>query len=46
MNKNGLPERGWKAKSLIFTEKAKEQGGRCDLQVVTAIEELINAASN
>jgi hexosaminidase len=35
---------GWKDKSLELTEKAREQGGRCDLQVVTAIEELIETA--
>ena len=32
---------GWKQKSLQACEKAKQQGGRCDLQVVTAIEQLI-----
>jgi hexosaminidase len=32
---------GWKRKSLETCEKAKQQGGRCDLQVVTAIEQLI-----
>jgi len=37
------PPAGWKTESLKITMKAKEQGGRCDLQVVTAIEELVNA---
>ncbi len=35
----------WEKKSLVTTEKAKEQGGRCELQVVTAIEELIQTAA-
>ena len=39
------PPVGWKDKCLILTEKAREQGGRCDLQVVTAIEELIETAA-
>ncbi|MBK7713682.1 MAG: family 20 glycosylhydrolase [Bacteroidales bacterium] len=38
------PPPGWKEKCLDLTEKAKEQGGRCELQVVTAIEELIETA--
>jgi hexosaminidase len=42
-NQSSLPT-GWKAKSLEITKKAKEQGGRCDLQVVTAIEELVSTA--
>lgn len=33
---------GWKEKSLVSCRQAKEQGGRCDLQVVTAIESLVN----
>ncbi len=45
MNTRSSPPGGWKTESLEITKKAKEQGGRCDLQVVTAIEELINAAS-
>jgi hypothetical protein len=45
--KNGVaPPSGWKDKNLEITEKAKEQGGRCDLQVVTAIEALIEAAES
>ena len=40
------PPAGWKEKNLEITEKAKEQGGRCDLQIVTAIEELIEEAEN
>ena len=39
------PPAGWKEKCLEVTEKAKEQGGRCDLQIVTAIEELIETAA-
>jgi len=30
---------------MKITEPAKEQGGRCDLQMVTAIEELVNSAA-
>ena len=40
------PPSGWKEKNLEITELAKEQGGRCDLQIVTAIEELIEAAED
>jgi hypothetical protein len=39
------PPAGWKEKNLEITEKAKEQGGRCDLQIVTAMEELIETAA-
>jgi hexosaminidase len=31
----------WRQKCLEITAKAKQQGGRCELQVVTAIEELV-----
>ena len=44
MNNHSSPPGGWKTESLRITKRAKEQGGRCDLQVVTAIEELVNAA--
>jgi hexosaminidase len=43
MNNHSSPPTGWKTESLEITKKAKEQGGRCDLQVVTAIEELVMA---
>ncbi len=43
MNNNASPPTGWKSKGMDITAQAKEQGGRCDLQVVTAIEELIQA---
>ncbi len=39
------PPAGWKENSLEITRKARQQGGRCELQVVTAIEELIGKAS-
>jgi hexosaminidase len=45
MKKGVKPPAGWKDKSLEITESAKEQGGRCDLQVVSAIEELIESAA-
>ncbi|MBZ5856019.1 beta-N-acetylhexosaminidase [Flavihumibacter profundi] len=38
------PPLGWETKSLQITKKAKEQGGRCELQVVTAIEQLVKTA--
>jgi len=44
INKLCLVPAGWKKESLGITQTAKEQGGRCDLQVVTAIEELVSAA--
>lgn len=44
LNNHSSPPTGWKGETLKITKKAKEQGGRCDLQVVTAIEELVNAA--
>ncbi len=44
LDRNESPLAGWKARSFEITKKAKEQGGRCDLQVVTAIEELIETA--
>lgn len=37
-------DKNWQAEKLLVLKKAKEQGGRCDLQVVTAIEELVKAA--
>lgn len=45
LKNHSAPPAAWKAESLDITKKAKEQGGRCDLQVVTAIEELVNSAS-
>jgi hexosaminidase len=38
------PPSGWKRECMEITKEAKEQGGRCELQVVTAIEELVNTA--
>jgi len=45
IKKGTKPPSGWKDKSLEITEAAKVQGGRCDLQVVTAIEELVETAA-
>ncbi len=45
MKTGSKPPAGWKDKSLQITDKAKEQGGRCDLQVVSAVEELIETAA-
>lgn len=45
MKNRSKPPAGWREKSLEITQKAKEQGGRCDLQVVTAVEELIETAA-
>ena len=39
------PPSTWKAKSLSVTKKALQQGGRCELQVVTAINQLIDTAA-
>lgn len=39
------PSRGWLEQALAKTEMAREQGGRCELQVVTAIEKLIKRAA-
>lgn len=39
------PPLQWKTNSLKATQKARQQGGRCDLQVVSAIEELIQSVS-
>jgi hypothetical protein len=39
-----MPPAGWKIESLRITKRAKEQGERCELQVVSAIENLVNAA--
>lgn len=46
MDRHKSPPKDWKTRNMEIAERAKEQGGRCDLQVVTAIEELINAAAN
>ena len=35
----------WLAQQLAITASAREQGGRCELQVVDPIEKLINAAA-
>ena len=40
--KSGSP--AWKTKALESTAAARQQGGRCDLQVVNPIEALIKAA--
>jgi hexosaminidase len=42
--KTGPPPAGWRDKCMSVTKAAREQGGRCDLQVVTAIEELVDRA--
>jgi hypothetical protein len=39
------PEAGWLAEQGKIAEKAKEQGGRCELQVVAPVERLIEAAA-
>jgi hexosaminidase len=36
-----IPPAEWKKNALVVLEKAKEQGGRCDLQVVSAIAQLV-----
>jgi hexosaminidase len=39
------PPPGWEKKCRLVTEKAKQQGGRCDLQVVKPVEQLISTAA-
>jgi hexosaminidase len=39
------PPPGWKDKCMEIIAKAREQGGRCEIQVVTAIEELVETAA-
>ncbi|MDP4211344.1 MAG: family 20 glycosylhydrolase [Bacteroidota bacterium] len=39
------PDADWLEGQLKITEKAREQGGRCELQVVTQVEQLIKAAA-
>ncbi len=39
------PPPGWKDKCMDIIAKAREQGGRCEIQVVTAIEELVETAA-
>ncbi|MBS1609350.1 MAG: family 20 glycosylhydrolase [Bacteroidetes bacterium] len=34
----------WVSQNMAITERAKEQGGRCDLQVIKPIQKLIKAA--
>jgi len=35
----------WLRERLLLVEKAKQQSGRCELQVVNPIEQLLRAAS-
>lgn len=37
------PPSAWKPKAIAAIDKAKEQGGRCDLQVVSAIRQLVDS---
>ena len=43
INSKNVPQ-GWKEKAQMVLKKATRQGGRCDLQVVTAVEQLVNKA--
>jgi hexosaminidase len=40
-----LPK-SWRGESLLILQAAKQQGGRCELQVVNAIEELVMRAKD
>ncbi len=40
------PPKAWKADCLQLTKNATQQGGRCELQVVTAINQLIFTAAS
>ena len=42
-NSKSIPPPNWKPDSYTALSKAGEQGGRCDLQVVTAIKKLVNS---
>ncbi len=39
------PASSWKVNSMAVTKKATQQGGRCELQVITAINQLIVIAA-
>lgn len=41
-SKKGPPS-AWKSKARAALDKAKEQGGRCDLQIVSAIRQLVDS---
>ncbi len=43
INSKTLPPPNWKPASYTSLRKATDQGGRCDLQVVSAIKELVNS---
>jgi hexosaminidase len=43
LNSKAQPTTQWKTAATTALKKASTQGGRCDLQVVTAIEKLVNA---
>ena len=45
INNNKTPE-GWVPEAKAILQKAKQQGGRCDLQIITAIDELVKAVKN
>ncbi|MEJ7586677.1 MAG: family 20 glycosylhydrolase [Ferruginibacter sp.] len=39
------PPPAWETNSLSVTKEARQQGGRCELQVVTAINQLVDTAA-
>ena len=41
MNTNAIPPSDWKPNALEAIRRSKQQGGRCELQVVTAVDELV-----
>ncbi|MEK6782278.1 MAG: family 20 glycosylhydrolase [Bacteroidota bacterium] len=45
INGKQIPQ-SWHKESQLILQEAKQQGGRCDLQVTTAIDELVNAVKN
>jgi len=43
INSKKTPPLNWKNNSYASLKKSKQQGGRCDLQVVSAIKELVDS---
>ena len=43
INSKSTPPSNWKSDAYAALKKARQQGGRCDLQVVTAIQELVDS---
>jgi len=44
IHQRDVADNDWVQQKMSITEKAKEQSGRCDLQVIKPIQKLIRAA--